>query len=260
MSSEPAEFKTIKLETNDSISRLILDRPPLNVLNIEMMQEINAALEVILGDETVNLVVIAAEGKAFSAGVDVADHTEDKVELMVEVFHRIFENLYKLAPPVICVVDGAALGGGCEVASFCDIVIASERSKFGQPEIQVGVFPPIAAIMFPRMMDLKKAFELILTGDVVSAAEAKQSGLVNQVFPVENFNEETEKYIAKLANNSGIVNKITKRAIYKVLDKDYEKAVKKIEEIYLDKLMKTEDANEGLKAFLEKRKPVWQNK
>jgi cyclohexa-1,5-dienecarbonyl-CoA hydratase len=260
MDSEPAEFKTVKIELNDGIARLILDQPPLNVLNIEMMREINSALDIILKTETVNVVIISAEGKAFSAGVDVAEHTEDKVQEMVAVFHQIFENLYNLAPPVVAVVDGAALGGGCELASFCDIVIASERSKFGQPEIQVGVFPPIAAIMFPRMMYLKKAFELILTGDIISATEAQKIGLVNQVFPVENFNEDSENYIAKVANNSAVVNRITKRAFYKVVDKDYDKAIKKIEKIYLDELMKTEDANEGLKAFLEKRKPVWKNK
>jgi cyclohexa-1,5-dienecarbonyl-CoA hydratase len=260
MSSKPPVFLTVKIEISDGIARLILNRPPLNVLNIEMMEEINSALETIISTDDLNVVVIAAEGKAFSAGVDVADHTGDKVEKMVKVFHKMFENLNKVKVPVIAVVNGAALGGGCELATFCDVVIASERSKFGQPEIQVGVFPPIAAIMFPRMMYLKKAFELILTGDVISADEARQLGLVNQVFPVESFKEESEKYIAKYTCNSSAVNQITKRAIYKVMDKDYDKAVKKIEDIYLDKLMKTVDANEGLKAFLEKRRPVWKNK
>jgi cyclohexa-1,5-dienecarbonyl-CoA hydratase len=260
MNSEPALFKTVKVEINDGIARLILNRPPVNVLNIEMMQEINSALEIIIETQDLKVVIVAAEGKAFSAGVDVADHTEDKVKQMVEIFHKMFENLIKIEAPVIAVVNGAALGGGCELATFCDIVIASERSKFGQPEIQVGVFPPIAVIMFPRMMYLKNAFELILTGDVISAVEAQRMGLVNKVFPVENFNEESEKYIAKYSNNSAMINKITKHAIYKVLDKDYKKAIKKIEEIYIDKLMKTEDANEGLKAFLEKRKPEWKNR
>ncbi len=260
MSSEPFEFKTIKVLKHDGLTKLILNRPPLNVLNIEMMSELNSALSDIKKDKSMNLVVLTAEGKAFSAGVDVSEHTTDKVEVMLEIFHRIFSNLNEIEQPVIAVVNGAALGGGCELATFCDIVIASERAKFGQPEIQVGVFPPIAAIMFPRMMHLKNAFELILTGDIIPASEAEKLGLVNHVFPFDTFDEEVDKFIEKFMNNSAIVNRITKRSIYKVLDKDYDKAVTKVEEIYLNKLMKTKDANEGLTAFLEKRKPVWQNK
>lgn len=259
MSSEPAELKTIKILKQDGIAKLILDRPPLNVLNIEMMSEINFALKQFLKDRSINVVVIAAEGKAFSAGVDVSDHTEDKVEEMIGVFHEIFTNLAELDPPVIAAVKGAALGGGCELATFCDIVLSSERAKFGQPEIQVGVFPPIATIMFPRMMYLKKGFELILTGDIIPASEAETLGLVNHVYPLDTFDDEVAKFIAKVNNNSAVVNRLTKRSIYSVLNIDYEKAVKQIEDLYLKKLMKTADANEGLKAFLEKRKPVWKN-
>jgi len=162
--------------------------------------------------------------------------------------------------PTVALVNGAALGGGCEVATFCDIVIASEKSKFGQPEIKVGVLPPVAAAIFPKLIWSKKAFELILTGDIISANEAKDLGLVNQILPVENFEAEAEKFITeKLANNSAIVLQLTKRAFMEGATQNYGEAIKKIEDIYLNELMKTNDANEGLAAFLEKRQPVWKN-
>jgi cyclohexa-1,5-dienecarbonyl-CoA hydratase len=160
----------------------------------------------------------------------------------------------------LAIVNGAALGGGCEVATFCDMVIASDRAKFGQPEIKVGVFPPIAAIMFPRLMDRKKAFELILTGDVVTASEAKELGLVNTVFPADEFDVKTEEFIKKFADLSNIVLKITKKSLNNTIGLDYPEAVKSVEKLYIDELMETEDANEGLKAFLEKRAPIWKGR
>jgi cyclohexa-1,5-dienecarbonyl-CoA hydratase len=254
------EYKHLRVNIRDSIGEIIFDRPPLNVLNIEMMKEINVALKELSTDPDLKLITFKGEGKAFSAGVDVAEHTQEKVNEMIDVFHRIFHHLNELNLPTVALVNGAALGGGCEVAIFCDIVLASSRAEFGQPEIKVGVFPPIAAIMFPRLIDHKKAFELILTGDVISADEAKQLGLVNSVFPAEEFEEKTSEFINKFTGLSGAVLKITKKSINRTLGLTYQDAIKDVEELYLNELMKTADANEGLSAFLEKREPVWKNK
>jgi cyclohexa-1,5-dienecarbonyl-CoA hydratase len=225
-----------------------------------MMAEINQALKVFAQDQTLRLVMLTGAGKAFSAGVDVSEHTKDKVSEMIGVFHEIFHNLKEIKVPTIAVVHGAALGGGCEVAIFCDIVIASEKAKFGQPEIKVGVLPPIAAIMFPRLMDQKKALELILTGDVITAQEARALGLVNQVLPAEGFEEKKKEFIKKFTSLSGAVLKITKKSMYQTLGLNYPEAIKSIEDLYLNELMQTVDANEGLQAFLEKREPVWKNR
>lgn len=254
------EFKNIKTSLNDGIGKIIFDRPPLNVLNIEMMREINQALKNFAKEPTLKLIMFKGDGKAFSVGVDVSEHTQDKVREMLEVFHEIFHNLNEVKVPTLAAVNGAALGGGCEVATFCDIVLASEKAKFGQPEIKVGVFPPVAAIMFPRMMDQKKAFELILTGDVISADEAKSLGLVNQVFKFEEFEEKTNEFIKKFKALSGTVLKLTKRSINQTIGINYPDAIKNVEDLYLNELMKTDDANEGLQAFLEKREPVWKNR
>jgi cyclohexa-1,5-dienecarbonyl-CoA hydratase len=254
------DYKTIVVEEKDMIGRITFNKPPVNVLNIEMMKEINQAL-VDFQSRSLKVLILAAEGKAFSAGVDIADHTKEKVNEMIQVFHDIFFNLLKINAPTVALVNGAALGGGCEVAMFCDIVIASEKSKFGQPEIKVGVLPPVAAAIFPKLMWSKKALELIVTGDVIKADEAKDLGLVNHILPVENFEDEAEKFITeKLASNSAVVMQLTKRAFIEGATQNYSNSIKKIEDIYLNELMKTDDANEGLAAFMEKRQPVWKNK
>jgi cyclohexa-1,5-dienecarbonyl-CoA hydratase len=254
------DYKTIVVKEKDMIGRITFNRPPLNVLNIEMMEEINQALEDFQG-HSLKVLIIDADGKAFSAGVDISDHTKEKVNKMIQVFHNIFTNLLKIKAPTVALVNGAALGGGCEVAMFCDIVIASEKSKFGQPEIKVGVLPPVAAAIFPKLMWSKKALELIVTGDIIKANEAKDLGLVNHILPVDNFEAEAEKFITKkLASNSAVVMQLTKRAFIEGVSQNYSNSIKKIEEIYLNELMKTDDANEGLAAFMEKRQPVWKNK
>jgi cyclohexa-1,5-dienecarbonyl-CoA hydratase len=225
-----------------------------------MMKEINDALTEFAKEPSLKIVVITGSGKAFSAGVDVSEHTKELVNEMITVFHEIFHKLNEISVPTIAVVNGAALGGGCEVAIFCDIVLASEKAKFGQPEIKVGVLPPIAAIMLPRLTDQKKALELILTGDTIRAEEAKAIGLVNQILPVEGFEEKKNEFITKFTNLSGAVLKLTKKSMYQTIGLNYKEAIKNVEDLYLNELMNTDDANEGLQAFLEKRQPVWKNK
>ena len=253
------EYKNIKYNFSDNVARITLNRPPLNILNIEMMKEINQALDSLKG-ERVKLLLFKAKGKAFSAGVDVGEHLGDQVEEMIEVFHGIFRRMDALPAVSIASVQGAALGGGCELALYCDLVLASEKAKFGQPEIQVGVFPPMAALIFPRITGRKKALELILSGETIGAQEALSLGLINKVVPNETLEEELEKFCGKFLPLSGLVLALTKKAFKAGLMDNQDQGLKVIEKIYLQELMKTEDAEEGLKAFLEKRKPVWKEK
>ncbi len=252
-------FKHIQTELKEGVAILTLNRSPLNVLNIEMMEEINTYFEGLMREKSLKLLVIQAMGKAFSAGVDVGEHLGDLVYKMIEVFHKMFRLMDALKVPSIAVVNGSALGGGCELALYCDMVIATEKAKFGQPEIQVGVFPPIAALVFPRMIGRKKALELILSGDIIGAQEALSLGLINKIVPEASLTEEVNGFIEKFKKLSGLVLKLTKEATLAGLNDDMDKGLKVIEKIYLDRLMKTHDAMEGLKAFLDKRKPTWKD-
>jgi len=252
-------FKHIQTELKEGVATLTLNRPPVNVLNIEMMEEINTYFEGLLKEKSLKLLVIQAVGKAFSAGVDVGEHLGALADKMIEVFDKIFRLMDALKVPSIAVVNGSALGGGCELALYCDMVIATERAKFGQPEIQVGVFPPIAALAFPRMIGRKKAMELVLLGETISAQEAYTLGLVNKVVPEASLSEEVNVFIEKFKKLSGIVLKLAKEAVLAGLNDDVEKGLQAIEKIYLDRLMKSHDATEGIKSFLEKRKPTWTN-
>jgi len=252
-------FKHIQTEMKNGAAYLTLNRVPLNWLNIEMMEEINTYLGSLMKEKTLKLLVLQSMGKAFSVGVEVADHLGDLGPKMIETFHKMFRLMDALKIPSLAVVNGAALGGGCELAIYCDMVIATERAKFGQPEIQVGVFPPIAALIFPRIMGRKKAMELILAGDTISAQEALGLGLVNKVVPEASLAQEVETFIGKFTKLSGIVLRMAKEATLAGLNDNIDEGLKAIEKVYLDQLMKTNDAIEGLKAFLEKRKPTWKD-
>jgi len=255
-------FEHIRFDVSDGVARLTLNKPPLNVLDIAMMREINTALEGLSDDAGVKVLVFeAAEGsKAFSAGVDVSEHTADMVGEMIEVFHRIFRLLDRLEAPTVAVVGGAALGGGCELALFCDMVIASEKASFGQPEIQVGVFPPVAAVALPGIIGPKKALEMVLIGDRIRAPEALQIGLVNKVVPPEELRAAADEFVGKLTKLSGAVLRLTKRAVRVGSAGSFADGLAAVEELYLGPLMSTEDAREGLAAFMEKRAPVWKDR
>jgi cyclohexa-1,5-dienecarbonyl-CoA hydratase len=257
-----AEYQFVTYEVKDGAAFLTISRPPLNWLDIATMREMNQALDEVLaaGPDLKLLVIQAAGEKAFSVGVDVADHTDDKVETMIEVFHGIFRRLDKLEIPSLAAVKGAVLGGGCEVALFCDLVLAAENIKIGQPEIKLAVFPPIAAAALPAIVGPKKAYEMVLGGEVMRAPEALACGLVNKVVSVEQFDDELAAFIKRFTSLSGSALRSTKKALKAGLGKSFAAALDEIEDLYLNDCMKNADAHEGLTSFLEKRSPVWQNK
>jgi cyclohexa-1,5-dienecarbonyl-CoA hydratase len=262
ISEQVTEFQNIKFAVADRVARITLSRPPLNVLNIAMMNEIGAALNEC--DQQTDLVAIvfeAAEGsRAFSAGVAVEEHVPETIVEMLDSFHNIFRMLNKISRPAIAAVDGAALGGGCELVAACDIVIAGERAKFGQPEIKLGVFPPVAAILLPRIIGEKKAREMILTGETIDANEALRLGLANYVVPSGELQQKTNELLARLRELSSASLAMTRRALDVAAGDKFDQSLKEVENLYLNELMKTEDAKEGLRSFMEKQKPEWKNK
>ncbi len=254
-------YQNIRLSIDDRVARITFCRPPLNIFNIAMMREIGAALSELSQTQLVAIVFDADKDcRAFSAGVAVEDHTQPMVYQMLDSFHAIFRLLEQLSKPTISLVDGPALGGGCELVCASDIVIASERSKFGQPEIKLGVFPPVAAILLPLVIGENRARELILTGEIIDAVEAGKAGLCNHVVPVAHLEQKLTEVVSKLKELSGSALEFTRRALDLGRGRTMDKALKELENIYLHELMKSSDANEGVKAFMEKRRPVWRNR
>ncbi|NMG42709.1 enoyl-CoA hydratase [Aromatoleum toluvorans] len=255
-----AQFQFITYGVADGLATLTINRPPFNVLDIPTMEEMNVALDRCLADNSVKLLMITGAGeKAFSAGVEVADHTPDKVDRMIEVFHGIFRRMQQLPIPTLAAVNGVALGGGMEVAIACDMLVAASNAKFGQPEIKLAVFPPIAAVLLPRLVPPARALELLLGGENIGADEAKAIGLVNRVFAKESFAADVQGFVAPFLTLSRAALASTRKTIRAVADKPFAAALDTAENIYLKELMNTDDAKEGLAAFLEKRKPVWRN-
>ena len=257
MSPPAGPFRCLRLEAEGNVRRIVLDRPPLNVLDIAMLRELDEAVAQVGADPGASVLVVTGEGKAFSAGVDVADHTEDRVKEMIHTFHGALARLHALELPTIAALNGAALGGGLEVALACDLTLAREGAKLGQPEIQLGVFPPFAAAVLPRLVGRARALDLCLTGRVLTAEEARAIGLVQHVFPKDSFASDVAAYVASLSSLSPPVLRLAKRAIVEGLDEPVGEALHGTERIYLDELMTLEDAREGLAAFLEKRPPDW---
>ncbi|NQS98419.1 MAG: enoyl-CoA hydratase/isomerase family protein [candidate division Zixibacteria bacterium] len=255
-----SEYKYIKVEKSDGRWDIVLNCPPLNILTIAMMGEICEAVEEAVGDPSLKALLFRAVGKHFSAGADVAEHTADRVNEMIDVFGRMFRRMSKVSAVTIAAVQGSALGGGCELATFCDIVLADEQAKFGQPEIQLGVFPPVAVVIFPHLIGRNRAIELLITGKVIKAEEAERIGLVNHIYPADQFLAKVGEFIAGFTNLSASSIAVTKRAIDRAMYPPAMEGLRLTEESYFSELMTTYDANEGLAAFLERRRPEWKDR
>jgi cyclohexa-1,5-dienecarbonyl-CoA hydratase len=254
-------YKYLQLDSVQGIARITLNRPPANVLSIDVMQDINTALESLEYQKDVKLVVIRAAGKYFSAGFDLNDHFGDRAYIMLESFRKVFENLAKLDKPTLSVVAGPALGAGSLLAAGADICLAaSAAAKFGHPEIKGGVFNTVAAALLPRIVGRRKAFEIVMGGAGISAAEAERIGLIPRAVADDKLEAEAAGLIQRFQESSAPVMQFTRRAIVGGLDLPFGEAVRHAEDVYLNQLMATEDAEEGLRAIIEKRKAVWKDR
>jgi len=254
-------YENIILESENNVSRITINRPPLNILDIKTMSEVMSAVKEIQNQKAIKAVVFTGAGtKSFSAGVDVSDHLPEKVKEMLRVFHGMARELIKLGQPTIAVVNGYALGGGCELALFCDMVIASDKSEFGQPDIILGNFAPMALAAYPFFVWRKKVYEFLFTGQSISAKEAERIGLINTVVPEDKLKEAEDDLLKKLLALSSVAIRASKMAMAATFNEQFEKALDTIEDIYLKELAQSEDGVEGLTAFLEKRPPVWKER
>ena len=255
-----SEYKHLKVKKGDGVTRITLDRPKHNVLNIEMMNELIAELKSMVEDTRLKCVVLNGAGPSFCAGVEVSDHKPEMAPDMIKTFNRVFELIDAFEVPVIASVHGACLGGGMEVAIACDIIVAARSALFGQPEIKLAFLPPYAAVRLPHLVGPAKAIEICTTGKRYSAEEARQMGMICYAVEDDQLSEATDKLVAEIQYNSPLIIRLNKRAVKKHLGMSIPKAIEGVSDLFLNSLMKTEDVLEGIKSFEEKRKPVWKNK
>jgi cyclohexa-1,5-dienecarbonyl-CoA hydratase len=251
--------RTVIASCDGAVARVVLDRPPLNILDLPMIQELSKALDALAREPALRALVIAAEGKAFCAGVSVQDHLPERVWTMLRAFHGLFRRLFFFPCPTLAVVQAPALGGGCELACFADLVVASETATFGLPEVKLGVFPPVAAAHFPQRIGAARTLQLILGGDTLPAREALRIGLVDEVVPPQALAAAAESAVARWREKSAPALRLARRAVQSA-GPDFETALDRAERLFLDELMGTADATEGLRAFLEKRPPSWSHR
>ena len=260
VSTIPAPPKFINFEVRGYTARLTLNNPPHNVLTVPMMDEIADAIESLNSQNEVKAILISSATKAFSAGISLEDSKSDRVFQTLNAFNRVFLAIRDISKPLIVAVNGPAIGAGAELVAFGDLVIATPNAKFAQPEIKLGIFPPFAAVMLPQLIGPKKTYELILTGEALSAEEAHRLGFVNRVVPEADLQRVVDDLLLRIGEFSGPVLGFVKKVIGSSIGVPLREAMKNSQDIYLNQLMDLEDVQEGLRAVLEKRKPVWKNK
>lgn len=260
MSDSIGNYETIRVQPHHGgqIVTIKLASPPGNVLEARMMAEICGCLDTLGQDRNLKALVFEGEGKHFCFGASVPEHVKEKAPEMISAFHGMFKKLLALKIPTIAVVRGQCLGGGMELASFCSFIIAEPSAKFGQPEIQLAVFPPVAALILPRIIGQLRADDLVLTGRTIDATTAREWGLVHTVADdaAKALDEFVEQHILP---KSALSLKFACRAVRNGWYKNLESELDEMEDLYVNQLMDTFDANEGIGAFLEKRAPEWRN-
>ncbi|SRR5690349_8194932 len=254
------EFKFIKFDTSTFAAHITLNYPPYNVLTVPMMVELAEAIESLNGRGDIKCIVVDSSQKAFSYGISVEDSRPERVFQTLEAFNRVFQAIGDISKPLIMVVNGPAIGAGSELVAFGDMVIATPNARFAQPEVKMGVFPPFAAIMLPALIGPKKTYELILTGQPLTAEDAYSLGFVNKVVSEVDLPNAVNEVLARIGEFSGPVLEMTKKVIGGAMGLPIAEAMKHAQDIYLNQLYALEDVQEGLRAVVEKRKPIWKNK
>ena len=256
----PEEFQFVKLRAEGAVARLTLDRPEHNLLNEAMLREIADGIDWVGQNDALKLIVLDSARKVFCGGIDIGEYTSQRVYQMIDAFHAAFTAMFEVGKPVLCVVNGPAIGGGAELAAFGDLVVATPRARFAQPEISIGIFPPLASTILPFLVGPKIALEIVLTGEPITGERALELGLVNRLVPENKLEQTVNELTAKIAAHSGPVLAMAKRAILGGMGLSLQEGLKQSKSIFLNELYRLEDSQEGVRALVEKRKPQWKNR
>jgi len=257
---KPEQFQFIKLRIETGVARMTLDRPEHNLLNEAMLRELADGISFAGERSDVKLIVLDSAHKVFCGGIDIGEYTSQRVFQMLDAFHAAFSGMLEAAKPVVCVVNGPAIGGGAELAAFGDLVIATPKARFAQPEISIGIFPPLASTILPFLVGPKTALELVLTGEAVTAERALELGLVNRLVPESKVEQTVNDLVSRITEHSGPVLAMAKKAILGGMGMSLRDGLKHSRNIFLNELYRLEDSQEGLRALVEKRKPNWKNR
>jgi len=241
----------------NALARITLTHSPLNVIDFQMMDELREALTHAEQQPQISTIILEGDEKAFSAGVDVAVHTPELIKTMFEKFHGLIMQIVKLSKITIAEVQGACLGGGAELAMVCDMCFTTPDAKWGFPEIALGCYPPVACTALAALVGEKRAADLIFTGRAFSGQEAADWGLATEAHAGDDLQEAIQIRLDHLYKLSPAALAHAKKAFYAWDSIHLDKGLARAEKIYLEELMKTEDAKEGVQAWMEKRKPVW---
>lgn len=250
---------TVTTSVEEGVGLLTLRHPPLNILTHAVLDEFGEALVHLAAHAQLRVLLLRAEGKHFSAGADVGEHLPPVYRELIPAFMRTVRALYDFPQPVVVAVQGRCLGGGFELVQAADMVVASADATFGQPEIQLGVTPPAACALLPELCPRGIAAEVVFTGKAISAGRAREAGLVTQVVPPEELETASLELANRIARHSAVALRLAKRSLRSDGAERTAAAMRRSEVIYLEALMETEDANEGLRAFVEKRSPEWKH-
>ena len=254
------EFQFLKVKVDGEVARLTLDRPDHNLLNERMLCELASGINFLGEQPNIKLIVLDSGGKTFCGGIELGEYTQRRVFQLLDAFHMAFSAMLDTSKPLLVVVNGPALGGGAELAALGDLVIATPKARFAQPEIKLGVFPPLAAAILPYILGPKQALELVLTGEAMSAERARELGLVNWLVPEAELDQKVAEVTAKVTAQSAPVLTMAKKAIMGSLGLPLRDGVRNSMKVFLNELAELEDSQEGLRALVEKRAPKWKNR
>jgi cyclohexa-1,5-dienecarbonyl-CoA hydratase len=257
---DPADFQFVKFKIAAGVARMTLNRPDHNLLNESMLREISDGITYAGERPDVKLIVLDSAFKVFCGGIDVGEYTTERVFQMLDAFHGVFTRILETSKPVLTVVNGPAIGGGAELAVFGDLVVATPKARFAQPEITIGIFPPLASTILPFLVGPKVALELVLLGEPVTAERALELGIINRLVPEAKLEETVNDLCVRITSHSGPVLTMAKKAILGGMGLSLRDGLKNSMSIFLNELYRLEDSQEGIRALVEKRKPDWKNR
>ncbi len=255
-----ADFQHVKVRVEGEVARLTLDRSDHNLLNERMLSELAGGISALGERSEIKLIVLDSAGKTFCGGIELGEYTQRRVFQLLDAFHTAFLAMLDTSKPLLVVVNGPAFGGGAELAALGDLVIATPRARFAQPEIKLGAFPPLSAAILPYLLGPKMALELVLMGETISAERALEIGLVNWLVPESELQAKVNEVIAKVTTQSGPVLSMAKKAIMASLGLPLRDGVRNSMKVFLNELGDLEDSQEGVRALVEKRAPKWKNR